>query len=307
MATRDIDGDREAHRAESTDTCPDCDGRLRTVESETICGDCGLVVGDCRLERRPSRQFEDDDRQPRTGAPLTPGRHDRGLSTEIGRKRDGNGNTLSGRKQRQIGRLRRHHGRAQFESKSDRNLARACTEIASLVAALNLPRSIREQASHLFRTAQERGLARGRSIEEIAAASVYATCRCAGQTRRLTEIATRSERSYDRIEHAYMVLNRELDLPVPPRRPRDYIPAVASAVDISIEVERRATTLAKRAWEAELSIGVNPAGFAAACLEVAARERGVAVTQVALAGAADVAPVTVRTHRETLLEELAGS
>jgi len=304
MATRESDDDRETHHTQTTNTCPDCDGSLRLVEGETVCVDCGLVVDDCRLEHTPAGRFEDDDRQPRTGAPLTQGRHDRGLSTEIGYKRDGKGKTLSGRKQCQLTRLRRHHGRARFESKADRNLKRACAEIASLVAALDLPRSIREQASRLFRTAQEQGLPLGRSIEGIAAASVYATCRCAGQTRRLTEIATHSERSYDQIEHAYMVLNRELELPVPPRRPRELIPALASAVELPNAVERRATMLAERAWELELSVGVNPAGFAAACLEAAARDRDVAVTQLALADAADVAPATIRTHRERLSKEL---
>lgn len=83
-----------AHTAEQTG-CPDCDGHVVTSDGETACADCGLILNDQRLDHRPEwGQYEDgeSDERERTGAPLTPARHDRGLSTVIGRYHDANGN-----------------------------------------------------------------------------------------------------------------------------------------------------------------------------------------------------------------------
>ncbi|WP_206425025.1 transcription initiation factor IIB family protein [Halosimplex salinum] len=104
---------------------------------------------------------KDETNRERTGAPLTEARHDRGLSTKIGYKADGKGNRLSSRKRRQLGRLRREHTRAKWQSKAERNLAHGCTEIARLVGALDLDRDHREQASALFRSAQSADLLPG--------------------------------------------------------------------------------------------------------------------------------------------------
>ena len=54
---------------------------------------------------------------------------------------------------------------------------KAFKEIRWLTSALRLSKSIREQSCQLFRTAQDQGLLRGRSIEAITAGSVYAVCR----------------------------------------------------------------------------------------------------------------------------------
>jgi len=97
-----------------------------------------------------------------------------------------------------------------------------------------------------------------------------------------------------------MVLNRELDLPVPPQEPQEYIPRLVSAFDLPCRIERRAREIANEATEAGLATGVNPAGFAAGCIAVAAAKRGIEVIQRDLAEEADVSSTTVRAHRDAL-------
>ncbi|WP_436932442.1 transcription initiation factor IIB [Halosimplex halobium] len=293
--------DEQHGRTIPADDCPECDGHLRTDGGETRCSECGLVVDACRVDRRGPRTFDEDDTdRRRTGAPLTEARHDRGLSTKIGHTTDGKGNQLPDRKQRQLGRLRREHTRAKWRSKAERNLAHGCTEIARLVGALGLDHDDREQASSLFRSAQQADLLRGRSIEAFAAAAVYAVCRCTEVTRTLGEVAAVAQVDRERVTNAYDVLNDELGLPAPPQRPRAFIPALASAMDVPARTESHARALAERAWAAGESIGPHPAGFAAGCLAVACRDHGVDIVQQDLASEADVAPVTVRTHRDTV-------
>ena len=299
--------DESSGRTIAADTCPECSGDLDTDGGEITCRDCAVVIERCRLDRRGPRIFsEDDTSKARTGAPLTEARHDRGLSTEIGHGADANGNTLSAKKQRQLNRLRREHSRARWQSKAERNLATGLTEIARTTADLELADSLQEQASSLFRTAQENDLLIGRSIESIAAASVYAACRLNEATRTLNEVAAVAPVGSDRIENGYRTLNAELELPVPPQSPVAFLPSITAEFDLPAEVEHRARDLAASAHENGVSSGTHPAGFAAACLTVAAGFLADPPTQVAIAGAADVSAATVRSHRDRLTASLGG-
>jgi transcription initiation factor TFIIB len=181
MATSDIYERRfdEEVPGDTNSGCPECGGQVRTNAVETTCEDCGLVLDESPIDHGPEwRAFDDDENDPeRTGAPITPTRHDRGISTEIGRKVDGNGNDLSSKKCTQLGRLRREHSRGRWRTKAERNLAQGLSEVRRVACADGVSDSVRDQACRLFRSAQDEGLLPGRSIEAIAAASVYAACR----------------------------------------------------------------------------------------------------------------------------------
>lgn len=271
--------------------CPECDGRLRQGDTETVCEECGLVVAEDELDRGPEwRSFADDDTDPkRTGAPLTRSRHDRGLSTEIGHS-----TRLTGRKRRRVARMRRQHNRARVSSKTERNQVYSFTEIRRLTGRLDLPEHVRDRACVLFESAQDADLLRGRSLEGFAAAAVYATCRTDEVSRTLGEVVSRARASEAELKAAYDALNRELGLPTGPIDPREYLARFASNLDLPPGVERRARDLAARAREEGLVAGRNPSGVAAACLYAAADERGVPLTQKRAADVADVTPVTLR-------------
>jgi len=172
-----------------------------------------LVVDEQRIDHGPEWRAFDEDERERTGAPLTAARHDRGLSTEIGRRTDANGNTLSGQKRRRLARMRREQSRGRFQSKAERNLAHGLGEVRRIVSALELSEAIRDQACQLFRSAQNEDLLRGRSIEAIAAASVYGACRCNGLSRLLDEVSEMARVEESRVANAYKTLNEELGLP----------------------------------------------------------------------------------------------
>lgn len=275
-----------------SDACPECEGRLRTDGDETICTGCGLVVAADRIDRGPEwRSFADDDTNPeRTGAPLTRSRHDRGLSTEIGRS-----TRLKGRKRRRMARMRRQHNRARISTKRDRNQVYAFTEIRRLVGELSLPDRIRDHACSLFRSAQKADLLRGRSLEGFAAACVYASCRVASVSRTRSEVVDVARASADEQRAAYDALNRELGLPTGPIDPTEYLPRFATELELGSDVERRAREFAECLREDGTIAGRNPGGVAAACLYTAAREAGMGITQQTAADVADVTPVTLRT------------
>lgn len=276
--------------------CPECEGRLRNDGTETICNDCGLVVGEDTLDRGPEwRSFADDDTNPeRCGAPLTRSRHDRGLSTEIGRS-----TRLKGRKRRRVARMRRQHNRAQIATKRERNQVYGFTEIRRLVGQLELPEDLRDRACVLFESAQEDDLLQGRSIEGFAAASVYAVCRTASVSRTLGEISAAATADEDELKVAYDALNRELGLPTGPIDPTEYLARFASKLDLPSDLERQARELAAEARDSGLAAGRNPSGVAAACLYTVARQSKYNLTQAEAGDVADVSTVTIRnTYQE---------
>ena len=305
MATRDIytsTVDEGGQDEPKSNQCPECGGRVTTNMVETICEACGLIIDKQQIDCGPEWRACDRDERKRTGATLTAARHDRGLSTEIGRGTDANGNTLAGRKRQQLARIRREHSRGRFRSKAERNLAQGLGEVRRIAGVLELPESIRDQACQLFRSAQNEALLPGRSIEAMAAASVYGACRCNGLSRTIEDISRLARVEQRRVQNAYKAMNAELGLPAKPVVPSEFIPQLASELEVPGRVRHRAIELAERADSVGITTGVRPSGFAAACLYKAGCEDGWCLTQSTVAAAANVSAATVRTHRDALDE-----
>lgn len=275
--------------------CPECSGQLQTDSTETVCRQCGLVVAEDPIDHGPEwRSFSDGPNRERTGAPLTRSRHDRGLSTEIGRS-----TRLKGRKRRRVARMRTQHDRARVSSTAERNTIYAYTEIRRLTGALSLPTSVRDQACVLYDSARDAELLQGRSLEGFAAATVYAVCRTNGVPRTEGEVLAAARADDGELRVAYDAMNRELGLRTGPIEPSTYLPRFATRLELSGEVERRArAVIAERAAAVG---GRHPAGVAAAGLYLAASEDD-GVTQAAVASVADVSPVTVRSAIDALRE-----
>jgi transcription initiation factor TFIIB len=290
-ATVDSSEDTAGDETPARQTCPECGGRTRVDTAERVCTDCGLVVESDRIDHGPEwRSFDDDDTNPkRTGAPLTRSRHDRGLSTEIGRS-----TRVKGRKRRRLARMRTQHNRAQISTKRDRNKVYAYTEIRRLTGVLELPDSVRDAACALFDSAQEESLLRGRSLEGFAAACVYVACRTADVARTVGEVCAEAKATEDEHRAAFDAMNRELGLPIGPTGPAEYLPRFASDLGCSADVERRAGELPERAVSEALANGRHPVGSSAACLYTAARVLRADSTQHEAPDVADVTPVPVR-------------
>jgi transcription initiation factor TFIIB len=293
----------------STDrrTCPECSGRLATdhKHGEVACQECGLVVADGQVDTGPEwREFDEQDREGRSrvGPPTTGTRHDRGLSTNIDwRDKDAYGNTLSARKREQMQRLRTWNERFRTRNHQERNLKQALGEIDRMGSALGLPEDVRETASVVYRRAQQEDLLRGRSMEGVATASVYAAARQAGLPRSLDEFATVSRVEKADIGRTYRYLTRKLELGIGPADPGDYVGRFVSDLGFDSEVEYRAYELLETASEEGLDVGRSPVSMAASAVYAAALLAECEVTQEAVEEATDVSQVTIRSRYRELL------
>jgi len=290
-------GDSGARR-----TCPECGAEALAEDPETgelVCQQCGLVVEAAGFERGPEwRAYTPEEREEKTrvGAPTTPLRHDRGLTTEIDwRDRDAYGKALSPEGRARMERLREWHRRLRARG-YERSLRYGLGEIERMSSALDVPRSTREQAALVFRRAQEAGFLPGRSVEAVAASALYAACRREGIPRSLGAISNASRVDRDEIARTYRRLKRELDLGIQPYEPASFVPQIVSELGLSDRVERRAIDIVRETAERDLVSGKSPTGYAAAAVYLAARLCDERVTQKAVASAAGVAELTIR-HR----------
>lgn len=298
-------GERETAPERRGSVCPECAGSIRHDEEhgERACAECGLVLDADEIDYGPEwRAFDDTTDRRRVGAPVTPLRHDKGLSTTIGwENRDAYGNHLSERKREQLRRLRTWNERFTSKSAQERNLKQAFGELERMASALGLPKPCRETAGVLYRRAVEDGLLPGRSIEAMTTACLYAAARQHGTPRTLVAFASVSRVEKLPVQRAYRYLSAELGLQIEPADPIHYLPQYASELGISDDAERLAREILEAAMERDLHSGRSPAGLAAAAIYGAARLTNERVTQETVGDETGVSSVTVRNRYQELL------
>ncbi|RLE90899.1 MAG: transcription initiation factor IIB [Thermoprotei archaeon] len=290
--------------------CPNCgsDKLIRDpARGEIICAVCGYVVREREIDRGPEwRAFtpEERERRSRVGAPISTVMGDT-LTTDIDwRSKDASGRQIEGSRRLDMHRLRKWHIRTRVQTSIERNLSQARIELERLAAQLDLPQHVKEHALEIYRRALETGLVRGRSIESVMAAAIYAACRDLKVPRTLDEIAKFTRAGRKDVARCYRLLVREANVRVPLPDARDFVSRIAGALNLRGETVKMAKEILKKAKEAGLTAGKDPAGLAAAAIYIAAIKTGDIRTQKDVARAAQVTEVTVRNRYKELVKKL---
>ncbi|RLJ02820.1 MAG: hypothetical protein DRP11_02585 [Candidatus Aenigmatarchaeota archaeon] len=296
-----------AKKAKSTRVCPDC-GSTSFEEDESraelICSKCGLVIEDSMIDLTQEwRAFDEEQKEDRAraGAPLTPTKHDKGITTEIG-KGPGELFKVPAKKRAQYYRLRKWQKRL-VESK-DRNLSFALSELQRLVSYLGLPKSVHTEVAKLYEKAVDKGLVRGRSMESVIAALLYAVCREHKTPRTLDEVTQASGVDKREIGRTYRYVCRELGIRILPSQPEDYIPRFATMLGLSDESQAKAIDILEKAKSHDITSGKGPTGIAAAALYIAAVLNGEKRTQREVADVVGVTEVTIRNRYKEIVDKL---
>jgi transcription initiation factor TFIIB len=289
--------------------CPEC-GNTNFIEDpargELICANprCGLVLKEDIIDTGQEwRAFDSEQmsKRARGGAPLTFTKHDKGLTTEIG-KGLGELYKVPARKRAQYYRLTKWHKRL-IKSK-DRNLSFALSELQRIVSFLNLPRSIHERIARYYEDAVNKGLVRGRSIESVIAALTYAVSREFDSPRTLDEISEASGVEKREIGRTYRYIARELNIRILPADPVTFVPRFCSMLGLSDRVQAKSIEILKKAKKHDITSGKGPTGVAAAAIYVACVLVGEKRTQREVADIVGVTEVTIRNRYKELIEKL---
>ena len=302
---------KEKQKIEETVKCPECGSTHLSRDfsrAELVCEDCGLVIDEDLIDHGPEwRAFDSDQREKRarTGAPMTYTIHDKGLSTIIDWKnRDSYGKSIPTRNRAQLYRLRKWQRRVRISGATERSLAIALSGLDRLASSMSLPRTVRETAAMIFRKAALKKLVRGRSIEGVTAASLYAACRQCNVPRTLDEISNTARISRKEIGRTYRYISRELELKLMPTSPQDYISRFCSVLKLSADVKAKTLEILHEATNRELTSGRGPTGIAAASLYIASVLCGERRTQREVAEVAGVTEVTIRNRYKELAEKM---
>ena len=302
---------RAASKSPQQNKCPEC-GAARLIrdyeKGELLCGQCGLIIAENIQDLGPEwRAFdaEQKGKRARGGAPIKFMRPNKGLVTEIDQyNRDIRGGKISPKKQAQLYRMRKWHKRVSIATSMERNLVIALAELDRVASSLGLPENIKESAALLYRKAVKEELIRGRLIESVVAAVIYAICRIQGIPRTLDEISKASSIEKKEIGRAYRFLKTELDVDVPLTDPSQYVPKFATALRLGADVQVEAAKLIRKALRKGLISGRGPTGVAAAALYIASAMKGEKRTQKEVADVAGVTEVTIRNRYRELKKEL---
>ena len=280
--------------------CPSCGGKKIVSDQDTgelFCGKCGFVITDKIADTGAEwRSFaNDENNRARTGAGTSLTMHDMGLSTVIGAaNKDATGKPLSSSVKSSIQRLRTWDSRSQAHSSADRNLRQALNEMNKLKDKLALTNAVIEKAAFIYRKAMEKKLVRGRSIQGLVAACLYASCRTTETPRTLDDIANGINIRRKDVARCYRLIYRELELKMPVVDPVKGVSRIASIAGLGEKTKRKAILILNEAKRKYITAGKDPMGIAAAALYLACISTGETKSQKEISIASGVTEVTIR-------------
>jgi transcription initiation factor TFIIB len=306
-----LTSDKNKQKIEETIKCPKCGSTNLSRDyrrGELICIDCGLVIEEDFIDHGPEwRAFDSEQREKRArvGAPMTYTIHDKGLSTMISwTNRDAYGKFIPTRNRAQLYRLRKWQTRTRISDGTERNLAQALSALDQMSSALSLPKNVRETAAVIYRKAVRKKLIRGRTIEGVTAAVLYAACRQCNVPRTLEEISNTAQMKKKEIGRNYRNILCRLELKLLPTTPQDYISRFCSELKLSSDVQAKTLEILQEAAHLELTSGRGPTGVAAASIYIASVLCGERRTQREVAEVAGVTEVTIRNRYKEIAEKL---
>jgi len=285
--------------------CPECNSINLVYDDqrgEVICNDCGLVIEEKMVDTGQDSQgsFDKAEKKGRGGAPLSMQKFDKGLTTNVGEISDIY--KLDSNQTRKFLRLKKWQERVS--TSMERNLRLAMAELRRVASFLNLPNVVKDEASRVYNFVLQRGLVRGRGMEGVIAACIYAACRSYNIPRTLDEVANASDVERKEIGRTYRFIMRKIGVKVQQSSPKDYISRFASILHLSPKTQNQALKILKNADISELTSGRGPAGIAAAALYVAALLNDEKKTQREVADVAGITEVTIRNRYKELIDKL---
>ena len=217
---------------------------------------------------------------------------DIGVSTTIGfRDVDASGRQLS--QSRDLKQLRKLNTMVAWDSKK-RRLGKVSVEVQRVVQALGLHPVLGERANKIYLKEFNAKSVRARSLAAVSAACVCMACREMDIARPTNEVvAKKTDIDEKKFRYYYrMLLSTEGTRTIP--SPANYVSSVATKANLAGTTERLAIEILNKVKGDPHLVGKRPISLAAAALYLASLKNGDRTTQLRLAYAAGVTPITIR-------------
>lgn len=174
----------------------------------------------------------------------------------------------------------------------------------TLVRNMNIPDKIYKDAYDIYRRASEAGLVRGRSIEVVVAASLYAAIRIHNAPQTLEDVARNAEPRKKSIGRMYRLLVKELDLKTVPISSEDTMRRLCEELKLKETTKEEAIEIMRRAEKEGLMSGRNPMSVVAAVIYHASLGHDERLTQRNISIVTGVTEATIRNRTRELEERL---
>ena len=179
-------------------------------------------------------------------------------------------------------------------------------ELKHVADTLDLDEEIRNKAFDIYTQASKSGLIRGRSIEVVISASVYAAVRLANLPQTLDDIAKASVPNKKAIGRMYRLLVKDLGLKAKPMEPRDYLFKFCEDLRLKDKTIKEADVILKEAIRLGVLSGRNPMSVVAASLYLASKRNKEKVTQRSVSMLTGITEATIRNRYKELEKRLTG-
>ena len=292
----------EAHRRKQV--CGECRGQLifDPESGEQVCRVCGVVSEPAYAQYLPST-FQPP---PKSEEPESRMVYDLHLHTLIGRDdRDASGRPIQ--TNYEFYQLRRLNNSTISRNSRISNQMKAVGEIERITTKLGLSPAVSKEAQEVYHRGLTDGVIRGKSITNMAAATVMIACKVLGASfpaeeleRSIPEANGRTSRRY------YRLLIKEMKLRLNNTDPSTHVSGIAGRAGLSVRAERRALEILNSVGSNSALMDKRSHSLAAAALYLASRELGERTNQLRLAFAAGVTAITIRKRSTDISRILEG-
>ena len=282
--------------------CEHCLGELLWDQEsgERVCTNCGAVS---QYENDLFGQTVGPNGGPESDhSPSVMIAEDVGVSTTIGyRDVDASGKQLS--QSRDLKQLRKLNTMVAWDSKK-RRLGKVSMEVQRVAQVLGLNAVLAERAFKIYLKEFHAKSVRARSLSAVSAACVCMACREMDIARLPNEVVAKKAGIDEKKFRYYyrMLLGSEGTRNIP--SPVNYVSSVAAKASLSGTTERGAIEILNTVKGDPRLVGKRPVSLAAAALYLASLRNGDKTTQLRLAYAAGVTPITIRKRSLEISEML---
>ncbi|KAL9613842.1 MAG: hypothetical protein Q9167_001640 [Letrouitia subvulpina] len=279
---------------------------------DTICGSCGLVLGDRIVDTRSEwRTFTNDDQNnddpSRVGDAANPLLNGSQLQTEISFSGGASGKSRD---------LSRTQNKVTHD-KSTKTLLAAYKELGAFCDGLSLPKNVSDTAKHLFKIVHDKNAFKGKSQETVIAGCIFIACRQCKVPRTFREIFALTKvpkaeigRIFKNLEKFFAEQNEEkkkaaqaggaIDLNNPEfnstesTTPKELCVRYCSNLNLPQQCNILSQDIAKKLESIGSLAGRSPISTAAACIFMASHLLGMGKTAKDIAPVAGVSDGTIR-------------
>lgn len=263
---------------------------------ESVCNSCGFVAPE-RLIDPGYRNLIDESGKQRSGKDSPFGKSS-WISTQ---DKDFSGNTLSPEMKLIFKRLRLWDNRSSSREGKDRNLNYSIPLIKKWCANLGLKEEHMLRAATIYAKLIHANLIKGRTMDGMAAAAIYASCRIDQIPRTAKQVAEVCGVKEKELSLTYRVIHKALDLTPPTPKIDDLLPALGSKLNVPEHLIREGMEIIMLAKERGLSGGRMPMAIVSAALYIVIKESHLKILHSELAVAAGVSQVTIRNNAKVLM------